>query len=436
MSLSGSMVLTLHPSHAPTAIDIASRFETVSPVFSNLHGLAEDVDEVGIQVEENAKAMEPDNDRRESKQLLRKGARTLKAWFYQHQEYPYPNEAEKEELSKETGLSVKRVSTWFANARRRQKQKQKSAAPPTEIFRFGSPMPSMTPMERWQATPPEDEAVPQSTIEKAIPTNGSGPCMSTFSNSFNDFDYLLDLDDDSSHLDSSAASLGGKYSEASSDSFSSAWSHHSSGDNGLSFSSLPKRPRPRPKRGRRKSTSEGAYQCTFCTQSFNKKNDWCRHEKSVHISLESWICSPDLQDLQPSAPALAECKFCDTKGPSRTHWETHDFNVCADTPIAERSFTRKDYLWQHLKKFHACTKLPVAKLEDWRCQGNNITSRCGFCETTFPTWSTRMDHLAGHFKQGARMSQWTGDWGMEPAVMARLRNAVLPAERSFIVFPD
>ncbi|OJJ33315.1 hypothetical protein ASPWEDRAFT_174725 [Aspergillus wentii DTO 134E9] len=407
-----------------------SGFETMSPVFGNLHGLAEDVDDVVGQVEGSRGVVGPEEDRKESKQFVRKGARVLRDWYRQHQEYPYPSEGEKSALANETGFSKQRVSTWFANARRRQKQKLQSSRPPTQVFRSGSPMPSMTPMERWQASPPEDEAVPESAIQNAIATSGPGVDMSSSLSEANDFNYLFNLDESSSHLDSSLPSVGSRQSEASSDSQSSAWSHNSAGEGGLPFPSLPKRTRLRHRRGRqRRTTEEGPYQCTFCTQSFQKKHDWSRHEKTVHLSLESWVCTPDLLNLQSLAPTSAECRFCETTSPSQAHWEDHEFKVCAAKPIEERSFTRKDYLWQHLKKFHGCTKLPVARLESWRCEANNVSSRCGFCEATLPNWSTRMDHLAGHFKQGLRMTQWEGDWGLEPSVLAYLRNAALPSER-------
>jgi hypothetical protein len=43
----------------------------------------------------------------------------LKEWFYFNVEHPYPSSAEKERLSKETGLSYLQVSNWFTNSRKR-----------------------------------------------------------------------------------------------------------------------------------------------------------------------------------------------------------------------------------------------------------------------------------------------------------------------------
>ncbi|KAK1146922.1 hypothetical protein N8T08_002249 [Aspergillus melleus] len=257
-----------------------SRFETLSPVLGNLHGLREICEDAptGTTREANRSALpaleEGSSSRNpESKQFVRKGARVLRSWFLQHQSHPYPTEEQKSELVLETGFSRQRISTWFANARRRQKQKQQQRENPNppassaRIFRAGSPMPSsswasMTPLERWQASPPEDDPVPESTIRDAIasttpaPAQGSEPqsqnrppsasSQDDFSFFFSSpqFDMDLDLDlggtaldtflnlDDhetSSHLDSSVSGFGSRRSDVSSDSISSAWSLQSDG---------------------------------------------------------------------------------------------------------------------------------------------------------------------------------------------------------------
>lgn len=360
----------------------------------------------------------------------------LREWFLRNQEYPYPNEDQKSQLCQETGFSQKRISTWFANARRRQKQKiQTSNIATPSRFRSGSPLvtstiSSLTPMERWQASPPEDEVAPESAIQDAMAsgTVETDAAMDPFQFDASSMD-LFNFDETSSHLASSVSSFGSRASETS-ESASSAWSHQSGGEGGLSFPMLPKTQRSR-RRGRQHlSGEEGQYQCTFCTQSFRKRHDWSRHEKSVHLQLDSWICTPNLDDLQQHyAFQVAECCFCDTPFPTPAHWEEHEFHICSDKPTNERSFSRKDYLWQHLRKFHACTKLPV-DLDAWRGIGGNAQSRCGFCDYSLSTWTARVEHIAEHFKNGARMQQWVGDWGLDSSAMSVLRNAVLPSQRA------
>ncbi|KAJ5138829.1 Homeodomain [Penicillium bovifimosum] len=410
-----------------------SEFETFSPVLGHLHGVPEDGNIPAATNVENS------DEPKEPKQFLRKGARVLREWFYQNQEHPYPSEAQKAHMAHETGFSQKRISTWFANARRRQKQKMQSAALSSNSrTRSGSPMvtntlSSMTPMERWQASPPEDEAIPESAIQNAIMSSSieSDNSIDPFSLDGSAVDFF-NFDETSSHLASSASSIGSKAS-ATTDSASSAWSYHSTGDAGLPFSSLP-RSKPKRIRGRQPAVSDRQYQCTFCMQSFNKKHDWARHEKSVHLSLESWVCTSDLShvermfDLRPH-----ECPCCDVRSPTPAHWEEHEFQVCAEKSIAERSFSRKDYLWQHLRKFHGCTKLPVSDLEAWRGEGANVQSRCGFCGCSLLTWSTRTEHLASHFKKGSRMVEWEGDWGLDPYALGMLRNTILPSQRDLLI---
>ncbi|KAJ5762392.1 uncharacterized protein N7511_005774 [Penicillium nucicola] len=412
-------------------------FETMTPVLGHLHGVPEDENMLSVVGLDRTDV----EDRKEPKQFIRKGARVLREWFYQNQEHPYPTDAQKNRLSTETGFSQKRISTWFANARRRQKQKiQSSGLDSRSRTRAGSPMitstvPAMTPMERWQASPPEEEPVPAAAIQNAIASGSSSMdsdgTIDPFKLDSSAMDFL-DFDESSSHLASSVSSIGSRASETS-DSASSAWSYHSSGDTGLPFPLLPKQSNAR-RRGRSRAGSVNpnqVYQCTFCTQSFKKKHDWTRHEKSVHLTLDSWICTPNLTELQVSFGVNpSECPFCDVLYPMPAHMEEHEFHVCADKPITERSFSRKDYLWQHLRKFHGCTKPLVSGLDAWRGSGGNVESSCGFCGCRLSSWAARVDHLADHFKNGFRMYQWEGDWGLDSEAMGVLRNAMLPSGRA------
>lgn len=367
-------------------------------------------------------------DRKESKQFVRKGARVLREWFYQNQEYPYPSEEQKSHFSRETGFSTKRISTWFANARRRQKQKFLSSTLP-HVIRASSPAPtkleSMTPMERWQSSPPEDEPVPESVIQDALASSAMEP-IDPFGIQYTTIDPFWNSEGMSSQVTSSPSSFGTRASEVSSDSSLSAWSHQSG--ESLPFPLLSRRPSSsRGRRRQRKGDEENRYQCTFCIQSFKRKHDWYRHEKSIHLPLESWVCTPSLDDLQID-PLSFECRFCEESLPTQAHWEEHEFRICAGKSAVDRAFKRKDHLCQHLRKFHGCTKIPA--IEDWRDTGDNVHSRCGFCGLSLPTWQKRADHLAEHFKQGSRMHQWVGDWGLDPFTMSILRDAVLPSERS------
>lgn len=286
---------------------------------------------------------------------------------------------------------------------------------------------SMTPMERWQASPPEDEPVPESAIKEAVASVRVDPSICAEPGHvplpfFDPWDV-----EGQSHLASSVSSFGSRASEGSSESTSSTWSHQSS-----SYGVMPFPPKSRGRRSRRRQPRSGEqhlYQCTFCVQSFKKRHDWYRHEKSVHFPLDSWICTPDLTQLLEPTPQPPECQFCEVQFPDQRHWGEHEFTVCATKPTAERSFSRKDHLWQHLRKFHGCTKLTMIDVDSWQSTGDNVPSRCGFCESPLSTWTERAHHLADHFKKGFRMEQWVGDWGLEARALNVLRNAVLPSQR-------
>ncbi|BCR85405.1 uncharacterized protein ACHE_20863A [Aspergillus chevalieri] len=411
-------------------------FETVTPVLGHLHGVTEQTDEgqpdqiqaPGDHAKDND-GYSRSNTGLNRQNFSRKGAKILRDWYYQHQEYPYPSNEQKAELARETGFTRKQVSDWFTNARRRQKQTMQFSRP-VQVFRAGSPMPtsgteSLTPLERWQQSPPEDEPVPESAIQNAIASTSGDMSRSSWNNSHAGDDIFQHSADDVT----SASSVGSRNSYASSD--SAAWSYHSGESMPFPLISRKSSNRSRKKRTRLQSSQkERRYQCTFCTDTFATKYDWNRHEKSVHLSLVSWICAPKLPETWRINERQAEptCKFCNTPSPSMSHIEIHEFDVCATRPQSERTFSRKDHLWQHLRKFHHCTKLP--NVDVCRTESNNVHSRCGFCGADFQTWSARADHLAEHFKSGARMDQWTGDWGLDPSVLAALKDAMLPGDRA------
>jgi hypothetical protein len=65
-------------------------------------------------------------------------------------------------------------------------------------------------------------------------------------------------------------------------------------------------------------------------------------------------------------------------------------------------------------------------MEKWQSRITEIKSRCGFCGIVVQTWKDRVDYLAGHFKNGASMAQWQGDWGFDPPIQEQVENAVPP----------
>jgi hypothetical protein len=157
------------------------------------------------------------------------------------------------------------------------------------------------------------------------------------------------------------------------------------------------------------------FQCTFCADcAFATKHDWQRHEKSQHLTLESWTCclSGGTMDTE-DGPV---CAFCDQLNPDTHHMEIHNFSACQERDVQERTFYRKDHFQQHLRLTHE-TKFH-SRMNAWKAEVPMVRSRCGFCSATFTTWSARADHLASHFKCHVTMKAWVGDWGFEPHIAA------------------
>lgn len=206
----------------------------------------------------------------------RDAVRILKAWLSTHTHRPYPNDEERESLQKQTGLNKTQITNWLANARRRSKGKfhqTRSTSPSVrgwsaaiEIPRrnnSGSESELLSPLQRWENSPPEHEPACVTAIASAV--LHFNPHDSGLNSPFN----ATDDDAARSCNESSASSFGTSPSAAS---FGSALSHGSRG----SFNSLHQRGRRR--RRRRTAPKESGdnggqsappktFQCTFCTVS-------------------------------------------------------------------------------------------------------------------------------------------------------------------------
>lgn len=283
--------------------------------------------------------------------LSKDSVKVLKSWFANHSKHPYPTEEEKESLQRLTQLTKVQITNWLANYRRRNKfARPRSTSPSVRNLSLGgmdipqrraTPAPmdrrlrpshyeNMNPLERWKNSPPENEPASVNDIARAV-SSASTAVSSGFETprSFN-------LTDDSRSLGhgSSVSSLGTSRTSQSSaaGSFASAYSHGSRNSFG-SFNSLDRGRRRRRRRALPNMSSQptrssltqptNMYQCTFCPQTFKAKYDCTysvanlaqiehcrfkcvemlllthsssfagqRHEKSLHISLESWVCAP------------------------------------------------------------------------------------------------------------------------------------------------
>ena len=319
---------------------------------------------------------------------------------------------------------------------------------------------NMNPLERWKYSPPESEPATISDIARAI-THTSLPVTPVKSSS-NLADPEIDqpyssLPKVASTFSVFAASSIVRPGDGSTDSDLSQNSSHSS-HSCRSVESLARLERHHSRRRRsrcnpgnpRPPNSElwpsRRFECTFCPDTFRTRFDWCRHENTQHVSLESWICSPrGIQALTQRLPASQSpktshekqhdeelcCVFCLKPSPDLEHYLTiHSTAQCPSPqePVSARTFYRKDHLAQHLRLVHKCT-FQLSTMASWRVQNTDTKSRCGFCGTMFKTWEQRTKHLAQHFRAGARMTDWIGDYGLDAKVNQNLERLDASARR-------
>lgn len=375
----------------------------------------------------------------------RESVKVLKNWVVTHNHHPYPTDEERESLQKITGLNKTQITNWLANARRRGKIQPTRATSPhigrgyaqaIDIpQRRGTPGPfeSMNPLQRWENSPPENEPASVTAIARAVSASGS---YSATSGSGRTSPNVWNMSDDGSGRSlcnqSSASSLGTSHSSGGS--FASAFSNQSRGSSIPSFvrSNRGRRRRRRapPKRAEEQLTQPlKTFQCTFCTETFRTKHDWQRHEKSLHLSLERWVCSPDGPRTVNHENGATSCVYCGEADPDDAHIEAHNFSGCTERTLEERTFYRKDHLRQHLRLVHNVRFLPWT-MDKWRVTTPAIRSRCGFCGVVLDSWTFRVDHLAEHFKTGNTMADWKGDWGFDAPVLEMVENSIPPCEIS------
>ncbi|KAF2149216.1 hypothetical protein K461DRAFT_245840 [Myriangium duriaei CBS 260.36] len=374
--------------------------------------------------------------------------RVLRAWYDSHLDYPYPSEDDKIELERLTGLKPTQITTWLANTRRRTKNAVAKRDPspsagattqPIEIAANATAKEwrDLNPFERWQHSPPENEPAPFDAIADAVATSdflqdaaASPESLTRRQGSNSGTSFSVKRATSVTSLETSRKSTNSRSANS-----SAAWSHGSQSSFG-SFGSFGsglhgKRDRQRKRKARAAPLRRGnsndekrIYQCTFCCDTFKTKYDWTRHEKTLHLSLEKWICTPCGPTEVDPQTGTQICSYCRAENPDRAHIENHGHGDCVSKGLEARTFYRKDHLRQHLRLVHHCELLPT--MESWKASADAINCRCGFCGTRFVSWSERNDHLATHFRQGAQMKDWRRCRGFDPEIAAHVLNAMPP----------
>ncbi|KAH8730920.1 hypothetical protein GQ44DRAFT_672939 [Phaeosphaeriaceae sp. PMI808] len=381
----------------------------------------------------------------------RAAIKILKDWMLQHIDHPYPTDEEKELLKQQTELTIGQISNWMANNRRRQKARPKRCASPsirpsTQAMNIpaGRTWESLDPFERWKHSPVQNEPAPLTAITHAIehfdpPTTTTSASTSyrrdvsnTSTGSFSHFTAPSISSVETGVTGVSSGSIG---------SHNSAYSYgsrHSLGSMNSLKSKERRRRRRLPTRPPKPDSNDTPrlFQCTFCTDRFKNKYDWSRHEKSLHLSLEKWLCAPLGEIIADKATGKRKCVYCDELEPSEEHLATHNHNTCCEKGPESRTFYRKDHLRQHLRLMHGCKM--TTSMDSWKSEAQFIKSRCGFCDMSFNKWQDRIDHLAKEFRSGADMKTWKGCRGLDAHVAIYVTNAMPPyliADESKSPFP-
>lgn len=379
----------------------------------------------------------------------------LRVWFNEHKDNPYPTSDEKDELAAQTGLKRSQISLWLVNTRRKYRSRKhqhvnaggaNSSLSPSMTGSSSSPQSQQNsedifkPMDRWKVLPLDLEATPAPTILAAV-ANATEPApeeVNPFSGhtaSLWDYDLqssAADLSQYDTFWSQSMASYETGVFSGSTISDSTALSYPYLGPTFSSVSSQSARTANGERRRRRclstkpkltkTATKDRPFHCTFgCGSAFATKHDWQRHEKSQHLSLESWTCCVSGGTVETINGQV--CAFCDHPEPDTKHLETHNFSECQDRDLAERTFYRKDHFQQHLRLTHETKFHP--RMESWKAEVGVIKSRCGFCNAEFSSWAARADHLAAHFKCHVTMKDWSGDLGFEPHIAAIVERATV-----------
>ncbi|KAM5376892.1 hypothetical protein ACJZ2D_005236 [Fusarium nematophilum] len=289
-----------------------------------------------------------------------RSVRVLNNWLLSHIHRPYPSVGDVERLEKLSGLSKQQILNWFANARRRKKFPLRQApasdtqileTPPLEIARGrpATPVPEhMNPFERWRNSPPENEPANAAAIARAV----SGLPLGEMAGTQSADGRPSDSRDNACSVTSTGTSDSSQNSRTSAYSYTSKTSQNSVG-----YLRKVRKRRKRPNAGVERSRLGALFQichrfqCTFCTETFKTKHNWQRHEKSLHLSLEQWQCSPN-GPIFKSADQVDECVYCGIANPDSGHLDYHNYASCLERQSEERTFYRKDHLIQHLRLMH------------------------------------------------------------------------------------
>ncbi|KAI9653640.1 MAG: hypothetical protein M1821_006987 [Bathelium mastoideum] len=313
-----------------------------------------------------------------------------KAVLEQHfEQNAYPTKDEVEQLANQLNLKPKTVKNWFGNTRQRRpcsEPTEEPAAGPVAVDGQGNPIPTQltqqsldraslssaaSSIERFEKESFEDGPVSLEAIERAAPT------YKTFL-ALNNPEELAQSYIQRTSAPRSVASSAGDSTGASSTSGASGLSSGSA-KSATSLGRAPRRGRRRYRHnpyGTRPGKDDGKtdplqepqggkttkYHCTWCFARFARPYEWKRHQETLHVPRQVWVCTPGAKKDELQLPQ---------------HADEEQLN-----PFSE---------WKG-----EAEQLPPESRALW----------CGFCRRYHSTWEKRVKDVARHFGDGEELSTW------------------------------
>lgn len=347
---------------------------------------------------------------------------------------PYPDKEEVAQLNKKTGLNVKSIKTWFCNFRHRkardrtidslltlssgvvevsedtkgnsclvplgppsfpepqaEEKRQRSRMASQSFMSISSagiqrldqvsPAHSTNSLERYLATPLEEDAVALAALELLPDIDiAAVERYSRLAQARNSVDWLQGRSD--YHKAGSASSVNSGNSAGSWTSQSSInsrgsrrgrrnWARPSGGINKVT----------KTKKSTTTRNPKHTWYCTSpdCDKDFLYRYEWERHEAAVHHWPHVWTCNVDTD-----APTVHK-------------------------DATSRIFFRQDQFLAHLKSAHPGTDItqnPPGASKKKNPNFNRASLNCGFCLRTLRSWEERQDHIATHLQKGLAKSSW------------------------------
>ena len=148
------------------------------------------------------------------------------------------------------------------------------------------------------------------------------------------------------------------------------------------------------------------YGCTFpnCARRFGSKNDWKRHENTMHYQIETWKCA----------------ELISTDGCHRTKAENLKTIGTTSGVQCGLLYYRRELFIQHLQDDHDLRDVQHRDYVKDQCKKRRVGRNgqcgfwCGFCQTVVQlekketdAWDERFNHIDNeHFKKGDRVETW------------------------------